>query len=66
MISMKLGTHFLTLEDPTPEAVAFLLLAQWLEGQGVEHLKFVAQVLASQLTSSGQTLTFKCQIEKEP
>jgi len=63
---MKLGTHFLTLKSATPEAIAFLLLAHWLESQGVEHFKFVAQALASQLISHGEALELNLQHKKEP
>ena len=63
---MKVGSHFLMQEAPTPEAVAFLLLAKWLEDNGVEHFKYVAQMLASRLASQGQSLSLSCRIDNDP
>jgi hypothetical protein len=48
---MKLGTHFLSLEEPTDEACAFLIVAQWLDRQGFEQFNAVAQALALHLAS---------------
>src|SRR5205823_5354181 len=53
---MKLGTHFLTQETPTAEAITFLLLANWLQERGIEHFKYVAQILALRLAPKGHSL----------
>ena len=59
---MKVGSHFLMQEAPTPEAVAFLLLAKWFKDNGVEDFKYVALMLALRFTSQGQSLSLSSRI----
>ncbi len=61
---MKLGTHFLSLKEPTVEAGALLILAQWLTRRGIESFETVAQVLALHLASLREPLTTNVRIEK--
>jgi hypothetical protein len=60
---MKIGTHFLLQETPTPEAIAFLLLANWFQENGIEHFKYLAQMLALRLASKGHTLSLELRLK---
>lgn len=62
---MKLGTHFLWQDTPTPEAIAFFFLANWLQDNGIEDFKYVARLLALRLASKGHTLTLGVHLKQD-
>jgi hypothetical protein len=62
---MKLGSHFMSQDPPSVEAVAFMLLCRWLEAHGEEYMKYPAQILAQRCAALGMTLTLNARLEDE-
>ena len=62
---VKVGTHFLLQETPSAEGIAFLLLANWLQENGIDHFKYVAQLLALRWASKGHELSLKVQLTRD-
>jgi hypothetical protein len=51
---LKVGSHFLSQQAASAEALAFILLAKWLAENGADHFKYIAKLLASQMTSKAK------------
>jgi hypothetical protein len=62
---MKIGTHLLLQETPSAEGIAFLLLAKWLQENGIDHFKYLTQILALRWTSKGHELNLKVHLTSD-
>lgn len=63
---MKVAMHLLDAKDALPESIGFLLLAMWLEKQGVDQLRLLTKLLATNVMSHGNDLTMSLKIKREP
>ena len=60
---MKIGAHFLFQDTPTPEAITFILLANWLYENGVEEFKYIGQALVSKFLRGHNDLSMGLKLD---